>query len=63
MDLPTQEAIYRRTAKQWEEQDAFTAWRRVLCYMDRSGVAKSVKARHNRRNRRQVREQLKGERP
>lgn len=26
-----------------DEQDAFTRWRRVLCYLDRPGVRKKIK--------------------
>ncbi len=28
-----------------DEQDAFTGWRKVLCYIQRAGVRKAVKAR------------------
>lgn len=63
LDLAAQESIHRRPSKDGDEQDAFTGWRHVLCYLDRAGKAKAVKQRHNRRTRRQVREQLKGERP
>lgn len=34
------------------EQDAFTGWRKVLCYMDRPGVVKKVKRMANKRDRR-----------
>lgn len=59
IDLPTRESINRRPAKDGDEQDVFTGWRHVLCYLDRAGKAKQVKARHNRRERRQVRQQIK----
>ena len=35
-----------------EEQDAYTPWRRLLCYTQRAGVVKSIKARTHRRERR-----------
>ena len=34
------------------EQDAFTGWRKVLCYMGRPGVTKKVKRMANKRDRR-----------
>lgn len=43
----------RRPIRGWAQQDAFTAWRKVLCYMTRPGVRASIKAaanRHERRN-------------
>lgn len=34
------------------EQDAFTGWRRVLCYLQKPGAVKWNKTRANRRDRR-----------
>lgn len=62
MDLPTQESIHRRPAKNGDEQDAFTPWRHLLCCFTRPGVSKANKQRHNRRTRRQVRQKLNEER-
>jgi len=42
------------------EQDAFTGWRRVLCYMGRPGVLRSAKRTYNRRLRHIARRILKG---
>lgn len=39
-------------AKQWDENDVTTGWRRVLCWTQRSGACKRVKRRMNRRFRR-----------
>lgn len=36
----------------WAEQDAFTSWRKVLCYLQRSGVRKSIKRDSHRYDRR-----------
>lgn len=38
-----------------DEQDAFTGWRKVLCYIQRAGVRKSIKARSHRKDRRKAR--------
>lgn len=37
------------------EQDAFTGWRHVLCYMQRPGVRKAAKKLSHRRDRRAAR--------
>lgn len=33
------------------EQDAYTPWRRYLCYLQRAGVVKSIKRRTHKRER------------
>ena len=35
-----------------DEHDAFSGWRKWLCYLKRPGVTKSIKAKYNRRFRR-----------
>ena len=44
------------------EYDALTGWRKVLCYMQRPGIAKAAKAKYNRRQRRLARAQILKER-
>ena len=34
-----------------EEQDAYTPWRKWLCYTQRAGVVKAIKRRTHRRER------------
>ena len=63
MDFPERESTHRRPTKDGDEQDALTQWRHALCSFNRPGVAKHAKQRHNRRTRRQMRQQLKGEQP
>lgn len=41
-----------RPVETGEEQDAFTGWRSVLCYMQRAGTVKAVKRRYHRKERR-----------
>ena len=41
-----------------DEHDAFSRWRRWLCYLSRPGVVRAIKAKHNRRARRQAKEEL-----
>ena len=43
----------------WEEQDAYTPWRRVLCYLSRPGAVKAVKRRTHRRERREGRKEIR----
>lgn len=36
-----------------DEQDAYTRWRRLLCYTQRAGVVKAIKRRTHKRERRE----------
>jgi hypothetical protein len=46
----------------WAEQDAYTKWRRMYCYLQRAGSVKGIKRMTHRRERRagkrEVEEQL-----
>lgn len=42
----------------WLEQDAFTGWRHVLCYVQRPGVRKAAKRRSHQLDRRKNRATL-----
>ena len=48
----------KRPAVNGEEQDAFSSWRHYLIW--RAGERKAIKQRANRRERRKVRENLRG---
>lgn len=50
---------HREKIKGGDEQDVFSGWRRVLCYTQRSGVTKAIKAKFNRRVRREQRVDLR----
>lgn len=39
----------------WEEQDAYTGWRRLLIWTSRPGAVKKVKRRTHKRERREAR--------
>ena len=45
-------------AKGGHEVDAFTCWRKWLCYMQRSGVVKKVQRGYNKRVRQHVKKQI-----
>lgn len=40
------------------EYDAFTGWRRVLCYMGRPGLRKWVKRKYNKRMRQEGKKRI-----
>ena len=42
-----------------DEYDALTGWRRVMCYLDRSGIAKKVKRKYNKRVRQEGKNETK----
>lgn len=44
----------KRVIKTGDEQDAYTGWRKVLCYMQRPGVVKGIKRRTHKRERREA---------
>jgi hypothetical protein len=44
------------------EADAFTSWRHVLCYMQRSGVRAGIKRQARRRERRETRQLIRSSR-
>ena len=54
-------AMGRRAVITCAEQDAFTGWRKVLCYIQRPGVVAKIKRGANRRERQQVRRELRNE--
>lgn len=45
--------MIKRIIKTGDEQDAYTGFRKYLCYMSRPGVVKGIKKRTNRRERRE----------
>lgn len=45
-----------------EEWDCFTGWRKMLCYMKRPGVTKSIKRKYNKRLRKKKLEEIEYER-
>ena len=42
-----------------EEQDAYTAWRHLYCYLAKPGAVKQVKRRTHRRERREGRAEIR----
>ena len=48
---------HRTKLKGGDEWDAFSPWRKLLCYLSRPGVPKSIKRKYNKR----VRQEEKAE--
>jgi hypothetical protein len=40
------------------EQDAYTGWRKVMCYLQRAGVVKKIKRGTHKRERREARREI-----
>lgn len=55
----TRHAMGRRPIRDYDEQDAYTGWRAVLCCMQRAGAVKKVKRRTHRRERREARDAIR----
>ena len=49
----------RRPCVSWDEQDAYTGWRRVLCYLDKAGAVKYIKTKTHRRERREAKRMIR----
>lgn len=45
----------------WDEQDAYTPWRKLYCYLQRPGAVKFVKRRTHRRERREARDEIRSQ--
>lgn len=41
-----------------DEYDAFGSWRKYLCYLSRSGVAKRIKRKYNKRVRQEAKNDI-----
>jgi hypothetical protein len=52
---------HREQLKTGAEWDLICGWRKVMCYMHRPGVARSIKNQINRRSRRDSRRRLADE--
>lgn len=48
-----------RQIKGWMEQDAYTGWRKYLCYMQRAGAVKKVKRHTHKRERREAKREIR----
>jgi len=59
----TTEPPIRIPARGGHENDAFTGWRKVLCYMGRPGAPRSAKRSYSRRLRHLTKRILKGGQP
>ena len=49
----------KRHIKGWDEEDVYTAWRKLYCWTQRAGAVKKVKKRTHRRERREADAQIK----
>jgi hypothetical protein len=49
----------RRPIVHWDEEDAYTPWRKVYCYLQKAGAVKFTKRRTHRRERREAKRQIR----
>lgn len=57
----TVEGMGRRKRTGGGEHDAYSGWRKVLCYLQRAGAVKSIKAETHRRERRVAKVEIRRE--
>lgn len=48
-----------RPIKNADEQDAYTKWRHLLCYLGRAGVVKKIKRATHKRERREAKRDIR----
>lgn len=53
----------RQAIDGWQEQDAYTSWRKLYCYLQRAGAVKSIKRGTHRRMRREALAEIRREMP
>ena len=49
----------RRAIVTWDEDDAYTGWRKVYCYLDKAGAVKYIKRKTHRRERREAKRMIR----
>ena len=49
----------RRAIVTWSEEDAYTSWRQVYCYLNKAGAVAWIKSRTHRRARREAKKALR----
>jgi hypothetical protein len=49
----------RRPIVTWSEEDAYTGWRKVYCYLGKAGAVAWIKTRTHRRERREAKKALR----
>lgn len=59
--MATRPSMGRRPIEGFAEEDAYTSWRRMYCYLQRAGVVKSIKRNTHRRERRQAKAEIRRE--
>lgn len=52
----------RRRIAGWDEEDAYTGWRKYYCYLDKAGAVRYIKRKTHRRERREAKRQIQEER-
>lgn len=51
----------RRAIVGWDEQNAYTSWRRLYCYLGKAGAVRFTKRRTHKRERHEARAQIRKE--
>lgn len=57
--MATKPSMGRRPTKSWDEDDAYTGWRHVLCYLQKAGAVKYIKRKTHRRERREAKQAIR----
>ena len=49
----------KRPIRGWAQQDAFTGWRKMMCYLKRAGATSSIKREARRRERHDAKKSIR----
>lgn len=57
--MVTRPSMGRRRITGWDEEDAYTSWRRFYCYLQRPGAVRYIKRKTHKRERREARAEIR----
>ena len=57
--MATKPSMGRRAIVSWDEDDAYTSWRQVYCYLAKAGAVKYIKRKTHRRERREAKRAIR----
>lgn len=57
--MATKPSMGRRAIISWDEDDAYTSWRKAYCYLQKAGAVKYIKRKTHRRERREARQAIR----
>lgn len=57
--MATKPSMGRRQIVWWDEDDAYTSWRKFYCYLQKAGAVRYIKTKTHRRERREAKQAIR----